>query len=381
MKRDKITNDLWAIAILSALSWNATVGRSAQGQSTTQSTCEAAAVTETVCDDAFRDRDFCDEGLCDDGLCDDSTNRRWKEVGLFANRSARAKDRRLIAGFDSVFAQPRFRNHTAFTLEEEDLNANSSQRVVAMEHSLEWSPRIWGQLRLTDEFCVRGSWWSLDNDADTVNLVPPANGFGEVRHPEQFGIDLSSVEPDESLDANASVELQTFDLEMLKEAMLGSWDITLGAGLRYASIETDYGVRLFNDADVLKGTLRRRQQIDSLGPTVSLQSSRLAMHRVRVSASLRASMLLSESETTVNGVEDLDLVTAFTTDAVVADEGILSVIETRWMAEFVGRQSPLGTMLIRGGVESQWYGGVDAPSGGESDLGVLGLFVGLGWVR
>lgn len=389
MNRDRIFSKSSLLVLLAAVAWMSLEGSTAHAQTTKGTDSDAVAVSEP---DFNRPNDvhpvpdhwFNEEEL-ERVACHDETDRHSTSDGsgdgLFARRKARVADRRLIVGFDSVFAQPRFRNHTAFTLEEEDLNANSSQRVIAMEHSLEWSPRIWGQLRLTDEFSVRGSWWNLDNAADTINLVPPANGFGEVRHPDQFGIDLSSVEPDESLDANASVDLQTFDLEMLKESMLGSWDITLGAGLRYASIETNYGVRLFNDADVLKGNLNRRQQIDALGPTISLQSSRLAMKRVRVSAMLRASMLLSDSETTVAGAEDLDLVTSFTTDAMVENEDILPVIETRWMAEFVGGRSPLGTMLFRGGVESQWYGGVDAPSGAESELGVLGLFVGLGWVR
>lgn len=152
----------------------------------------------------------------------------------FGNSDAALPDdapSRWAAGFEFVFAQPRFSDHVGLVQEEEDLAGNSRIQSLRFEHDFQLSPRTWIAYQTDSDIGLRGAWWQLDSEANTLAAQPPASGFGEISHPELADIDLSSVVPAERLAAQSTLELYAIDLEVTKSSRLRHWDLLFAAGL------------------------------------------------------------------------------------------------------------------------------------------------------
>ncbi|WP_164103480.1 hypothetical protein [Candidatus Laterigemmans baculatus] len=283
------------------------------------------------------------------------------------------------AGYDFVFAQARFSDHVGLVEQEEDLLGNSQSDALRFEHDLELSPRVWIAYQTDADIGLRAAWWQLDSRAGSLAAQPAASGFGEVSHPDLADVDLSSVVPDERLTAGSALELYAIDLEVTKAARLAEWSFLFAAGLRHAAIDQQHQWTLFNAAGDLAGDASLTQRLSGLGPTISLSSTRTAFGRLRLTAGLRASLLLAESQTGLAAVEDADLATPFTTR--VSDEGddLLPILETSVRADWIGLETAYGRWLLGGGVEAQWWSGVGTASDPAADLAILGLTFGTGW--
>lgn len=288
---------------------------------------------------------------------------------------------RWLVGFDAVFAAPRLTDNVGLIEEVEDASANVVIQETTFRHDLEFSPRAWLEYRCDDEFSLRTSWWQLDSDAASIGLGPDASGFGEIRHPELYIVDLSITQPAERLAAASSVDLRVLDLEIAKRTLLGGWDLSYAAGIRHVSVDTTYQLTALNTVGALSGQATRRREVDGVGPLVRIRSGRMWGDRVLITAGLTGAVLLSESETRLSAIEDVDLPTAVTTDAFADGQQVLPMIEARFTVERAIERSGRGHWLVRGGLESQWYGGLQTPAGEDTDLGVLGLFIGIGSVR
>lgn len=283
------------------------------------------------------------------------------------------------AGFDFVFAQARFSDHVGLAEEEEDLDGNSHSQSLRFEHDFQLTPRTWVGYQTDADVGLRAAWWQMDSDADRLEAQPAASGFGEVSHPDLADVDLSSVVPAERLVADSSLELYAIDLEVTKAARLAHWDLLFAAGLRHAAFDQQHQWTLYNAGGDLAGEATLAQRLSGLGPTLSIASTRTAFERLRMTAGLRASLLLANSKTRLAAIEDADLATSFTTRAADDGEDLLPILETHVRAEWIGRETAYGRWLLSGGIEAQWWSGVGTASDPAADLAILGLTIGTGW--
>jgi hypothetical protein len=298
--------------------------------------------------------------------------------------SAHASNRALPATrwtftSEAIFAQPRFSQDTALLVADENLNGDSRSHTVPFRYGFSSAPRISIDYHTPSDIGLRASWWMLSNDAESITQNPPASGFGEVTHPALFGVDLSSVVPAETLTAKSQFELYSIDIEVTKRATLHHWELLASAGLRHANFDHQTQYELLNVANLVAGRASLHQRLTGLGPTVSFTSRRLAWDRFLMSATLRASMLMAESDLELQGAEDLDLATPFTTLHLDSTPDLLPIIETRWEGKWTIHQSLQSSLTCNTGVEAQWWSGVGTASDPNADLAILGLTIGAAW--
>ncbi len=280
---------------------------------------------------------------------------------------------------EAVFAQPRFSHDTALTVTDENLNGDTRSNTVPFRYGFSSAPRISIDYQTPSDIGLRASWWMLSNNAERITQSPPASGFGEVTHPGLFGVDLSSVVPAETLMAKSQFELYSVDIEVTKRATLKHWELLASAGLRHAAFDHQTQYELRNVANAIAGQANLNQRLSGLGPTVSLTSRRQAWDRFIMSATLRASLLMAESDLELQGAEDLDLATPFTTLHQDSTPDLLPIVETRWEGKWIIHQSSHGSLTCNLGVEAQWWSGVGTASDPSADLAILGLTAGGAW--
>lgn len=299
-----------------------------------------------------------------------------------ASSMASAQDvtaRRITAQVEAVFAQPRFSHHSAWMIEDEDLLGNSVTRAESFQHDFAAAPRVTLEYHSPENIGLRSSWWILSSEAGSLRGNPPGSGFGEIRHPQLYGINLSSVVPAETLFAENEFDLYSIDLEVTKHWDLGPWSLLTSAGLRHAAIDQTTRYQLRNGVSDLAGTADLAQSLAGIGPTLSFTSQRTAWERLQMAATLRASILLSQSKIRLQGAEDLDLPTPFTTNYTETADDLLPILETRWQVGWNIWQGTRCDWTSHAGVEAQWWSGVGTASDPQADLAILGLFVGTGF--
>jgi len=287
--------------------------------------------------------------------------------------------RGITAQVEAVFAQPRFSHQSAWMIEDEDLLGNSVTRTESFQHDFAAAPRLTLEYQSPENIGLRSSWWLLTSEAGTLRGNPPVSGFGEIRHPELYGINLCSVVPAETLSAENEFDLYAIDLEVTKNWDLGPWSLLTSAGLRHAAIDQTTRYQLRNGLGDLAGTAELTQSLAGIGPTLSFTSQRTAWERLQMAATLRASILLSQSKIGLHGAEDLDLPTPFTTEYTENANDLLPILETRWQVGWNIWQGNRFDWTSHVGVEAQWWSGVGSASDPQADLAILGLFVGTGF--
>jgi hypothetical protein len=275
--------------------------------------------------------------------------------------------------------QPRFAEDWVLRRTDEDLGGN--QRIV--ERHGDWgfaaAPRLWVEYESARRIGLRLGWWQLDTAPDRLSENPPANGFGEITHPDLGDVDLSSVIPAETLAAAGGLEMRVLDFEVTRRFTAGDFDIGLAAGLKHAAIQRDDRLQLTNASNALAGLAHHAREIDGLGPSLRLFTEREAFACLQLSAGLRTSLLLAESQQRLRAAEDLDLPTPFTTDLVSDGEEVLPVVEILMGAAWHGKTARTRGWMVRGGVEAQWWSGVGTLADADADLALLGLSFGGGY--
>lgn len=281
-----------------------------------------------------------------------------------------------MAGAEVLFLEASFANDLAIRRAEEDLLGNAELRDFNFDQGLSAAPRTWIEYQSAYDIGARASWWMLNSASDPLVLNPPLNGFGELTHPPLFGIDLSSVIPAESLVASTELDLHVIDLEVTKRMLFTSWQIEMSAGLRYAGIEQQSVWSLRNAANQLAGNASWDQETTGIGPTFRVASRRLAFNDLlALEAGLRASLLRAEIDTLVEGGEDLDLPTPFTTSYRDDREDLLPIVELRFGGQVSLAPLGLKRIVMGAGIESQWWSGVGTASDVSADLGLHGFYL------
>jgi hypothetical protein len=284
------------------------------------------------------------------------------------------------AGFEAVFVKPRFDDNVAFTVMESDGASFENFTDHEFDYDLAVSPRVWLGYEAATGLGLRMQYWQFDQDANDAVASPPANGFGRITHPTFGLVDITTTIPTNSFSAASTLNVYAIDLEGTKRADFDSWWLVASGGLRYASTEQSYLAQLRNAAGNLRGEVDFQQQLEGVGPTVSLYAARNLFGNVAVFGMARGSLLYGDGETSLRAGEDLDLQQPFLTRRDTSREDLLPVGEMQlgveWSPSWSGWQP-----FVRSALEGQVWDGVGNAVSEDGSLGFFGFTLGVGLTR
>lgn len=309
------------------------------------------------------------------------------------------------SGIDIVIAKPLYSNNLALRNSSQVSSQQQTVENIEFDYDFETSPRVWVGYESASAIGVRASWWQYANQTDVLSLVPSANGFGRIEHPAFGDIDISAITPTELMLAQANLDVYAIDLELTRRVELGAGTFLLSGGIRFASLNQNYSARLLNSTtggggqlsdginlisldpnqssspsnsnSALAGGIDYRQNVRGIGPTMSASVARSLTERWHWFATGRASLLMGEGEERLTAGEDLDFLNPQRTTEVARRDQLLPIMDLQIGTSYSWQRWGSFQPTLRGGWEISWWGDVGNNSGGPSDLGFAGFFVGL----
>jgi len=288
-------------------------------------------------------------------------------------------------GFEWSFVKPRFSENVAFTTMDDDGANNSTFSDTEFDYDLELNPRVWLGVAINNQWGWRVSYWQFDHDPAAVTTSPNINTFGEITHPAFGDVDISTTIPTDTFTASSHLDAYTIDVEALKRGVLGGWQIGVGGGVRYASLEQSYSAQLRNTGNNLRGEIDFSHQLEGFGPTISLAASRPLARRVKLVCVARGSLLYGDGASRLFAREDVDLapVDLMTTTRTTNREDLLPISEARIGLEWMSPKKSGSDFqwLLSTAMEGQAWGNAGNAASETADLGFFGFTLGAGFLR
>ena len=324
----------------------------------------------------------CDDGGCSVyGSCDGGCDSCGGGYGSFGG----GRGMGLQLGFEWSFVKPRYSENVAYNTMTGNGNNTSTFTDTEFDYDLELSPRVWLEAGLSDNWGWRLSYWQYDHSPTSTSTSPNANGFGEITHPSFGDVDISTTIPTDTFFASSKLNAYTIDLEALKQGQLCGWQLGVGGGLRYASVEQDYSAELRNTdtGDVLRGQIDYSHTLDGFGPTMSLSARRPLLGNIKLVCAARGSLLFGAGSSRMVSGEDLDLANPFTTTILSSRDDLLPIGEARVGIEWLSpkKHSRSWQWLLSTAMEGQAWGNAGNASSETADLGFFGFNFGAGFLR
>ena len=324
----------------------------------------------------------CNEGGCSvygscDGGCD-SCSGGYRSFG-------RGSGGTWKLGFEWSFVKPRFSENVAFNTMSGNGNNVSTFTDTEFDYDLELTPRVWLEAGVNDSWSWRLGYWQYDHSPGTKSTSPNANGFGEITHPAFGDVDISTTIPTDTFFASSKLNAYTIDLEALKQGQLCGWQLGVGGGLRYASVEQDYFARLTDNetGNDLRGQIDFSHALEGFGPTMSLSARRPLIGSLTLACAARGSLLFGDGSSRMIAGEDLDLANPFLTTRTTDREDLLPIGEARVGIEWLSpkKHSRSWQWMLSTAMEGQVWGNAGNASSETADLGFFGFNFGAGFLR
>ena len=288
-------------------------------------------------------------------------------------------------GFEWSFVKPRYSENVAYTTMTGDGANNSTFSDTEFDYDLELSPRVWAEVSVNDNWGWRLSYWQYDHSPSNTSTSPNANGFGEITHPSFGDVDISTTIPTDTFFASSKLNAYTIDLEALKQGRVCGWQLGVGGGMRYASVEQEYSARLrnTNTGNVLRGQIDYSHALDGFGPTMSLLAKRPLVRSLNLVCAARGSLLFGSGSSRMVAGEDLDLANPFTTTQLTSRDDLLPIGEARVGLEWLSpkKRSRSWQWMLSTAMEGQTWGNAGNASSETADLGFFGFNFGAGFLR
>ncbi len=292
-----------------------------------------------------------------------------------------------FAGVEFTFVKPRFSENVAFSTLDDDGAGLRTFTDTEFDYDLEMSPRAWIGAAFSDSWSWRCTYWQFDQSPATASTSPPANGNGEITHPNfnvddpNFAdVDLSTTVPTDVFTAASDLDAYTIDIEAVKNARINRWLLGVAGGVRYASTTQSYNASL-SDGTAVTDQLDYSQEIEGIGPTISLSGLRPLYNRVNIVCAARGSLLFGDGVSRFTAVEDL-LGAPATTVRVTSRDDLLPIGEARLGLEWMSQRTPRNIQwLLSTAMEGQIWGNAGNSYNESADLGFFGFSVGAGILR
>ena len=340
--------------------------------------------SDCACDDCYCGDSIeadCGCNSCCDDCCEPSCGMAGGGFGGGAGYPA------WFAGAEFTFVKPRFSENVAFTTLDDDGAGTRTFTDTEFDYDLEMSPRVWLGAAFTDAWSWRCTYWQFDQSPATETTSPPANGNGSISHPNfsvenpQFAdVDLTTNVPTDIYTTSSDLNAYTIDIEAVKNSQLNRWLLGVAGGVRYASTEQSYSATL-NDGTANTDQLDYTQELEGIGPTISLSGMRPFYERIHLVCAARGSLLFGDGVSRFDAVEDLTGAPE-TTIRVTNREDLLPIGEARIGFEWMSRRTAGGTRwLVSTAMEGQIWGNAGNASNANGDLGFYGFSLGAGFLR
>lgn len=277
-------------------------------------------------------------------------------------------------GFEWSFVKPRYSENVAFTSLVSDGNSTDAFTDTEFNYDLEFTPRVWLEIPASSSWSWRVSYWQFD-EAPAATSASPVDAFDEITHPGFADVDISATIPTETFSATSSLNAYTIDLEALKQARLSGWQLGVGGGLRYASVDQTYLAQL-NDGAGDIGQIDYSQNLEGFGPTIFLSAKRPLFERIQIVCAARGSLLFGDGQSNLFSSEDT---TPSTTSRVTNREDLLPISEARLGLEWTSPKRPGSIQwMLSTAVEGQVWSNAGNASSETADLGFFGFNFGSG---
>ena len=315
-----------------------------------------------------------DDTCCNDSCCGDACGGGACGCGAGGGSAGGLA---WLVGFEWSFVQPRFSENLAFTTLVSDGATTFDFTDSEFDYDLELTPRVWLEGSLTDSWGWRFTYWQFDHQPAIASAQAPANGFGSITPPAFGDIDISAVDPAETLTASSELDVFTLDLEAMKYARINRWQFGVGCGVRYASTEQGYFATLSDGVGDI-GSIDFTHDLEGFGPTFSAYGARPLLNRINIVGAARASVLFGDSASRLSAVEPLGETTTITTNR----DDLLPIGEARLGVEWLSLRRPSGLQwVLSSALEGQIWGNAGNASSEDADLGFYGFNFGLGFIR
>jgi hypothetical protein len=283
------------------------------------------------------------------------------------------------AGFEWSFVSPRYSQNVAYTTLNSDGNNNDLFSDTEFDYDFELTPRVWIERSLGDRWSWRLTWWQFDHQPGALATSPPANGFGEITHPAFPEVDISTTIPTDTFSASSRLQAYTIDLEAMQQSCVNGWNLGVGGGVRYASLEQGYLAQLEDGGNNILGQIDYQHELEGVGPTMALSARRPLLRDVQLVCAARGSVLFGESESRLEASEDT---TPSTTVRTTGRDDLLSIGEARIGLEWLSAPRRGGWQwLLSTSMEGQIWGNVGSAANETDDLGFFGMSVGAGFTH
>jgi hypothetical protein len=288
---------------------------------------------------------------------------------------------KLNSGFAFTFLVPQFGDNIAFTTSQSDGASFDQITPNQFDYGLKAGGRVWLEYICPSDLGLRARYWYFDHAADPLSASPSANGFGRITTPEFGDIDISTTVPGEVMSAGSGLSLNTVDLEGTKGIAFASATLDVSAGVRYGTYKQDYLAQLHGVDGALQGEIDFRHSYDGVGPTLALEARRELLGELSVFSMARGSLLFGYRRSALDGGEDLDLNTPFTTTSTNRRLDTLPIAEMQLGLDWQAMVAPTATLFAQIAMEAQWWQGIGSAATESGDLGLFGFntAVGMCW--
>jgi len=287
--------------------------------------------------------------------------------------------KRLAAGFEFALLQPRFSNNVAFTVEDSDGVTFARRSAGEFDYDLEVSPRVWVEFTRPDDTGLRVTWWQFDHTADMLSASPP-DAFGEVALPTFAGVTLSTDDPNDTVSASTNLNAYTIDLEGTKFVDFKNWWLSMGAGLRFASIDQQYTATV---PGATGGEVEFIHRDQGIGPTLSASVARPWGHHLTFFGMARGSLLFGDGESELVVSENFDPNNPFVTRESASRDDAFAVTDLQVGVEWHPHLHfhRFWQPFMHVAMEGQFWNDVGSGTSEEGTIGFYGFNVAVGFVH
>jgi hypothetical protein len=308
----------------------------------------------------------------------------------------------FYGGAGVYFLAPFLAGAQAFTVKTTSSSPNpgsSSSTTLSSEHDfdpdMQVSPLIWLGYVGPSGLGIRGRWWHFDEETDDGAVNGDATGATTISSASSRGLSLTSPghllkgfgSGTDVLDFKSKLRMDIADLELTQSVQTGCWSFLVSAGARYAHVGQSYdafrvnsGVSETTQFTEDSGTLISGHNFDGAGPTVSLEVRRpLGNTALALYANTRGSLLFGSEKQhaerlTVEAGTQAGSPFQNTTflESSASGDAVLPVAEIELGAEYARDRNRFHPYVRTGVIAQTWFGAGNA-SGGNSNLGFLGL--------
>lgn len=288
----------------------------------------------------------------------------------------------IYANVEFLFARAHYKeSFEASTID--FLTGTQQLHPFSFDYSL--SPRAALGFRTGEGLGLRATWWGYDDESKarsrtaTFTQFPIANVV-TVIFPAAIGATL----PGDVLDSMSSMKAQTLDLEGTVDLYWGQTEISIGGGVRLASMDQRSHAHVTRGTDVIR-SLDWSREMDAAGPTVGVDGRRslatLGRSQLSLFGGLQGSLVLGENTLQRVVVGDITPMAAMTPPRVIlsgANEvsGIFDMALGMELSQEFGK---MGRGFVRGQYDAQLWTAAGAPT--LTFLGFEGFGLALGWER